>query len=322
MLFIVVVFFFLPLNITDEVAVWLNKVGHKNKAQKKPQKNPQILSPYPTPKGKKISTPLKHRQTFRTPLSKASRVSLNVNTPSPLLSRPSTPFSLKRNPKQPHNLKNTTDFDITDSDPKLLYEHEDCSTTHHQDKLLSTVFEKLKENDTANDFQAFLDLVSQDRFPLDNIAFLLFLDTVRFFGCENPTTMRYRSITKPFWNTDRNLFHNKFLYFMGGPRSIGQEEIPYDSQFSRINFAVPDTKSLNEYKRSSFDIPKRMETGCLPNVLYNINVQPEDPFMLCANAKKVTSGVDNSGGDDDKFGFETGETHANRKERLQKETVE
>ena len=218
--------------------------------------------------------------------------------------------------------ENKTDFDITDSDPKLLFEHEDCSTTQHQDKLLSTVLEKLKENDTANDFQTFLDLVSHDRFPLDNIAFLLFLDTVRFFGCENPSTMRYRSVTKSFWNTGRNLFHNKFLYFMGGPRSIGQDEIPYDSQFSRINFAVPDTKSLNEYKRSSFDIPKRMETGCLPNVLDNINAQPEDSFMLCADAKKVTSGLDNSGGDVDMFGFETGESLASRKERLHKETDE
>ena len=43
-----------------------------------------------------------------------------------------------------------------------------------------------------DDLKLFFKLISNDAFPLSNIALLLFLDVVRFYGCANVCGMRYR----------------------------------------------------------------------------------------------------------------------------------
>ena len=46
---------------------------------------------------------------------------------------------------------------------------------------IDIVLQKLDTVGKGDDFRAFLDLVEHDNFPLDNISFLLFLETTRFF---------------------------------------------------------------------------------------------------------------------------------------------
>ena len=175
--------------------------------------------------------------------------------------------------------------------------------------LLTIVLNKLETAGCATDFLSFLECVADDKFPLDNISLLLFLDTVRFFNTSTTNQMRYRQQTKTFWNAGRRLFHNKFLYFMGGPKNIGQLEngkTVLTPDKSSINFAVPDLKALSGNNEIGFQIPKRLDTGCLTQILDKISPCVGDSYMLCADGKKVTSGLDSKGGDVDMFGCEDG----------------
>ena len=86
--------------------------------------------------------------------------------------------------------------------------------------LLPKVIDTLKEHGKMQEFLSFNRLLSEDKFPLDNIAFLLFLDVVRWLSLEETATrMRYSDEVKCFWRTGLRLFHGRFLRFMGGPKT-------------------------------------------------------------------------------------------------------
>ena len=83
------------------------------------------------------------------------------------------------------------------------YEFENKDTFTHpnspNDDLFHSVCKKLENAGCLNDFITFLHLVNKDKFPLDNISFLLFLDTARFLGLSNLSQMTYPHQTKHFW---------------------------------------------------------------------------------------------------------------------------
>ena len=92
----------------------------------------------------------------------------------------------------------------------------------------------------------FLKLVSEERFPLDNIAFQLFLDVIGFYGPENLCGLRYSNKdTLNFWVMGYLLLHGKFFRFMRGLKSCGSvtSGAANRGNFSpipgSINFAVP-----------------------------------------------------------------------------------
>ena len=59
-------------------------------------------------------------------------------------------------------------------------------------------------------------------FPMDNIAFLLFLDVVKWHNSESTTLMRYEcSAINKFWRIGYKMFHGKWLRFMSGPKNKG-----------------------------------------------------------------------------------------------------
>ena len=68
-----------------------------------------------------------------------------------------------------------------------------CSTEEHQSsmKLFAKAIPNLKKSGVLNNISKFLELDSDDIFPLDNISFLPFLDTVNLFATENASGMRY-----------------------------------------------------------------------------------------------------------------------------------
>ncbi len=79
-------------------------------------------------------------------------------------------------------------------------------------KLFQTFKSELSKANIWENFSLFLNLVSANSFPLDNLSFLLFLDTVAFYSCNTTTQMVYLPQTKRFWKTGYRLFHAKFLY--------------------------------------------------------------------------------------------------------------
>ena len=62
------------------------------------------------------------------------------------------------------------------------------------------------------DLISFLALFDKDKFPLNNLSFLLIMKTVRFFSKQYTSEMRYFPETKRFWKTGNRLFHGTFLY--------------------------------------------------------------------------------------------------------------
>ena len=61
-------------------------------------------------------------------------------------------------------------------------------------------------------------MLALDSFPMDNIAFLLFLDVFKWHNSESTTLMRYECpAVNKFWRIGYKMFHGKWLRFMSGP---------------------------------------------------------------------------------------------------------
>ena len=64
----------------------------------------------------------------------------------------------------------------------------------------------------------FFKLVQDGKFPLNNIAFELFLDIVEWFDKGESRQMRYSPSTIQFLWLGRKLFGGRFIRFMSGPK--------------------------------------------------------------------------------------------------------
>ena len=80
-------------------------------------------------------------------------------------------------------------------------------------ELVCKAINNLKKSGASNNTCKFLELVSDNIFPLYNIYFLLFLDTVNLFATENASGLRYRKKTLLFWMFGLLYFHGKWIRF-------------------------------------------------------------------------------------------------------------
>ena len=97
-----------------------------------------------------------------------------------------------------------------------------------------------KPHEVPDEFQSCFTLVAKGKFPLDNIAFLLFLETVRWFSLQSTTMMWYWNETVILWKMGYRLLKDKFIFFIGGLKNMGQ----LVSADYIINFAVPSPSKL------------------------------------------------------------------------------
>lgn len=101
----------------------------------------------------------------------------------------------------------------------------------------------------------FMNLVVAGRFPLDNISLLLFLETVKFFGCETTTQMTYFPETKRFWKTGG--------FYMRIARSSGvyptHESDTVDDRDDKTEPMSTSSRSTNAIvtRNHAFDEPER-----------------------------------------------------------------
>ena len=98
---------------------------------------------------------------------------------------------------------------------------------------------------------------------------------------------------------------------MSGPRNVGQvtDSITTGSlstQTALINFAVPSVQTLSTFNIGDFDIPAQISPGVIEPILDTLGKTCNEAFLLCADGKKVTAGVDAKGGDVNMFGYEGG----------------
>ena len=73
--------------------------------------------------------------------------------------------------------------------------------------LLPAVLQTLQEEGQLEMYMKFNDLLASQEFPTKNICYLLFLDLVDWYSCENTSRMRYRTETVKFWQIGYRLFH-------------------------------------------------------------------------------------------------------------------
>ena len=177
---------------------------------------------------------------------------------------------------------------------------------------IELVKEKLQEVNLGEDFQKFIDMFIEGKFPLDIISLRLFLETVRFINLKDQASIRYSVQTKRFWKTGYRLLHGRFLLFMGGIKSGNDADTS-----AQINFAVPSTDSLANFNIGGIEIPKHIQTGVMNLIISALENGTEKEFMMCADGKKITSGIDNKGGDVDMFDYEDGLPLKERKIHLE-----
>jgi hypothetical protein len=160
--------------------------------------------------------------------------------------------------------------------------------------LLPGVLKTLKDSGHVSDYLAFNRLLIENRFPVNYIAFLLFLDVVRWMDLDKSTTsMSYSDDVKLFWSTGCRLFHGRFLRFMGGSKNKGQiidseaEQGTFKSEKSKVNFVVPDRRVLQNDQL----ILETKKPGIIHNSIDVIAESDSDQratYTICVDGKKLT----------------------------------
>jgi hypothetical protein len=161
-------------------------------------------------------------------------------------------------------------------------------------KLIPSVVETMKNHGQLETWIQFNQLLSTQSFPMDNIAFLLFLDVVRWYGTTSTTQMRYNdTAVNKFWRTGYKMLHGKWLRYMSGPKNKGdlvnRLSAPgeFDSKGSRINFSVPFAKITGT---SESPVPSsQIRSGILTHLLDKVSEQTskDQTFKLCFDGKEI-----------------------------------
>ena len=128
----------------------------------------------------------------------------------------------------------------------------------------------MKKSGVLNNICKFLELVSDDIFPLYNISFLLFLDTVNLFATGNASEMRYRKETMLFRIFGLLYFHGKWIRFWKDKKFSGtvledkEKKEYFNPQVNKpiINFAVPSDK-IKKLCRKNVRIPRSLKPGVI-----------------------------------------------------------
>ena len=178
----------------------------------------------------------------------------------------------------------------------------------------------LKNEGHLETWVAFHKPISMERFPLNNIAFLLFLDVCRLLSTPNSVSMRYSPVVKRFWRIGYRMFRGKWLHFMSGPKYKGQcqtsNRTEYRPKDACINFSVPHRTIIiaKDDTLSASDI----KPGMLDRLVDKVSEQstPSKTYKLCVDGKKINSSLSGPEGDIDLFGFEGSPTLAEKRERL------
>ena len=188
--------------------------------------------------------------------------------------------------------------------------------------LLPGVLDTLRACNKTDEYLAFNRLLNDKKFPVSNIAFLLFLDVVRWLSLDRSTTfMRYSSDVKLFWQTGLRLFHGRFLKYMSGPKNQGQiinsetSQGNYDPQESKLNFAVPDRRVLQDEEKIITDNKPGIFHSMI-DVVSQADSDQQLTYKLCVDGKKINPC---SSGEVDLWGFENVPTYEQKQKRLNEE---
>ena len=194
--------------------------------------------------------------------------------------------------------------------------------------LIPTILKKLDTEGLKSNFCSLLRLISDGKFPLQNIAFHLLLDVAKWYSIDNTSKMFYSEKCIKFWKVMYRLFHGKVLRFMSGLKSSGQiisnfaTKGLFNPTDTSINFAVPSTNALNKCDVIKTEIPTEIQPGIIHQALDLKSSQEDTSFVLSVDGKKVAPGLTDKHGDQNLFGHEGGVTLNASKSRLEGELSE
>lgn len=184
-----------------------------------------------------------HRAVDKTP--KFTPLSNKIATGRP------TSSNLRKAPLKPKGKKKK-------SRRKLYHENTDEKIVADIVSILPSVICKLKAANVLGHFCNFVKIIHNGSFPLTNIAFLLFLDVVRWYSLDNTSNMEYSEDCLKFWKVMYRLFHGQSLRFMAGMKSEysgSDSRGEYSPENSSINFAVPSQKRVATYESVGVSLP-------------------------------------------------------------------
>jgi len=284
-----------------------------------------------TPHKEHLGTPFK--SPFKSPLYKAYKITPTAKTnknSSKRLSFTSPTKEVQNTIAASSHTSATSAENVNTDDKSETVEHLDNSSTVQEEisELLPTVLGILSEEGRLDlTLLSFFKQVRDGKFPLDNVALLLFSEVVQWFECDSTTQMRYSKDSKTFWKLGYRLFGERFVNFMGGPKSQGEailrvsERGQFSPETSRINFAVPNPKVLRSF--DPYHVNGERKPG-LHEDLINTLSENLDRKSACLtfDGKKIKQGLSENCGDVDLLGFESGQTLQERKTQLDTELEE
>ena len=166
------------------------------------------------------STPTLKSPSTRTPslLKKSLSISKYLY-PFKRVSTPITPIRRNLFTKDDGNfttdLQNVSFMNLDESIGKIEVDpKEEASVV----EVFQDVLDKLSDVGKKDKLLKFFKLVQDGKFPLNNIAFELFLDIVEWFDKDESHQMRYSPSTLQFFWLGRKLFGGRFIRFMSGPK--------------------------------------------------------------------------------------------------------
>ena len=191
--------------------------------------------------------------------------------------------------------------------------------------LMPSVIDNLNETGRTETFRKFVKMVNENRFPLKNIAWLLFLDVVDYGDSDNAVGMSYNNrVTVLFWKIGYKLMHGKFLRYCGGFKNQGQvtsgatEKGYYSPENASINFAVPDLKTLQK-EETYIDI-NHINPGIINDTVETFSQGAEHKtYKVCVDGKKINGCNDSPAGQINMFGYEGPPSIQERENRMQSE---
>lgn len=141
---------------------------------------------------------------------------LHGNTPPSSKKHQCTPSKV-RTPKRKKLSSYTNDDQNspTNFQSPSNFPHKDNQSKHISESdsgLFRCFFAKMQESEYCTDFIKFMKCVVDGSFPLDNLSFVLFMETLQFFCTTITSEMRYSDTSKLFWKAGYRLFHAKFVF--------------------------------------------------------------------------------------------------------------
>ena len=191
----------------------------------------------------------------------------------------------------------------------LLTGDSDDSLVKKMVELLPTVLKTLSQYGKDIEMLQFFELVSENKFPLTNIAYLLWSEVVKWFKCKSTTQMRYSDETKTFWKLGWRIFGKRFVNFMGGYKSHGDTVLKmadignYSPESSEINFAVPGVNQLRDF--DPYGIEGERKPGIYPDIIDTLSTNLNNKSAcLTFDGKKIKQALTHDSGDVNLLGFE------------------